>query len=709
MRDYVPSSVGYLDWPSPLQDRTLELDPFVEVELSGKEAVLHFASGDWAPLRFSIPAEGVLRIRIGNRTEESTRDSPLLSGQISEQPAQLGSEDGVLLIEGVGVSASWSAEEGLVFGKLRQVPPWSRPTVLGASGRIRLEDGIDTQSLTSGTRGVSAPQSRASGWMLMFFLESDARVYGGGESFQGPNLRGRIRRMVNCETNTYSGLDAAYINVPFLWSDAGWGIFFNTSAPSRADIASTHSEVIAVAVEEKELDLFLFSGDPATILRHYLSITGMPGSFPDWALGVWMSRCSYMTAVEIESTVDELHAAGCPVDVVHVDAWVSGNAIRDLACNWSIDRQRFPEGWVKRLTDRDVRVSLWHNPYVISGSARAEELERRGFLVKMPDGTLAVTYDKKDRNLIDFTNPAAVGWWKEKVTRVATEEGNSSFKPDFAEEVPEDAIFHDGRSGRELRNEYALLYQRATHEALREMSGDGRVALFCRSGTAGSQRYPCHWAGDTPSTWIGMATALRACLSLSLSGFGIVGHDVGGFYHPGTFEFDRLVSAFDTMDPSVFHPEVEPELFARWSQWGAFSPVMRFHGAGRREPTAYPEPARSVAIKACRTREALRDYLREAARIAAEEGLPMMRPMALAFPEDRDARAAELQYLLGSDILVAPVLEPGGRRTFYLPEGRWLGLVGLAPVEGPGWATVECELGQYPAFVREGAEWPLRR
>ncbi|MGH2811083.1 MAG: glycoside hydrolase family 31 protein [Actinomycetota bacterium] len=690
MSEYQPWSVFYLDWPSPLQEKGIVFDPFAAATPAGEgEAEISLASGKAVKARFTVPLEGVLRVRVAESLGPPV-DGPLVAGRLENRPAVVGSGgDGSLAIEGSGVGARWLSEGGLSFERFRPVAGSSKATVTGASGRVLAEGGGPV------------------GWMQMVALDPDARIYGGGESFQGPNLRGRLRRIVNVETHTFAGLDSAYINVPFFWSDAGWGVFFNTPAPSRADLAFTHSEIAAVAVEGAELDMFVFVGDPGTILRRYQEITGMPGTFPEWALGVWMSRCSYMSAADIEQTLDELNEAGCPVDVVHVDAWVSGNVIRDLACNWSIDRARFPEGWVKRLSDRGVKVSLWHNPYVIQGTELARELDGRGLLVRMPDGTLAVTNDNPDRNLIDFTNPDAVAWWKEQVSRVAREEGNVSFKPDFAEEVPEGAVFHDGRRGRELRNEYALLYQRATHEALSELTDDGKVALFCRSGTAGSQRYPCHWVGDTPSTWTGMVTALRACLSLSLSGFGIVGQDVGGFYRPDRYDFDEFRDAFESMDPSIFEAEVDPELYARWAQWGAFTPVMRFHGTGKREPSAYPEPARSVAIEACRIRESMRGYLSAAAEIAAREGTPMMRPMALAYPHDLTARSADHQYLLGPDILVAPVLAPGGVRTLFVPEGHWAGLVGLGDLEGPGWITVECGLAEFPAFVREGAHWPM--
>ena len=639
------------------------------------------ASGAVVQAGLTTPGEGILRIQLHPESQRSK--SALLVEDVPSEPLGISAGAGGVLLAGGGVDASWSVD-GLSAGLLE--PPGPATPFHPALAK------------TSGGKGED-------GWLFSFGLSPESRIYGGGESYQGPDLRGRIRRMVNCELHAQTGLDLAYLNVPFIWSDAGWGLFFHTSAPVRADLGATYSEMGAVAIEGP-FDLFVITGTPPEILSRYQRLTGLPGRFPDWGLGVWMSRCSYLSADQIDKVIDELEAAQCPIDVIHVDGWMKGNVLRELACNWEVDRSRFPQGWARTLSGRGVRTSLWHNPYVLEGTDLAEELDTSDMLAQLPEGSPGRTGDKQDRFVIDFTEPAAVEWWKSSIRTLASSEAVDAFKPDFAEEVPELATFADGRKGRALRNEYALLYQRATHEVMSDLADDG-VALFCRSGTAGSQRYPCHWVGDSASTWSGMVSALRACLSLSLSGFGFVSHDIGGFWSPTSFNNDELVGAFDRMDDGYFTADVEPELFARWSQWGALSPVMRFHGTGRREPTAYAEPARSAAIFACRFRESLQGYLSLASREATEVGTPMMRPMVLAYPNDPSAVSAELQYLLGPDILVAPILAAGGKRSFYVPGGDWLPLYGLETQSGPGWVTVQCSLEQFPAFVRAGAPWPL--
>jgi alpha-D-xyloside xylohydrolase len=655
--------------PAPLADPSRPVDALASVATAADGLLdVRTVSGRVLTGRLSCPAAGVLRVQLATSAEAlaeaDRRDSALLVVPAAPALPVTQTADGVEVL--VGDLAVAFGPGGLSGGALTAPGP--------------------------GTRWGVQPD----GWLVPFGLGADDAVYGGGECFAGPDLRGGVRTCVNVETHGAVEPDRSYLTVPFVWSDAGWGAWAHTGAPVRLDVAATHPSLVALEVPGPVLDVFVYLGDP---LRQHQAVTGLPGALPDWALGVWTSRCSYLSAAEVSRVLDSYDAADCPVDVVHVDAWPTGNVVKDLTTSWEVDRSRWPAGWAKELTDRGVRLSLWHNSYLRADTAAGADAVAQGLVLRDEAGALLATNDMPDRLVLDFTSTEAREWWRSHVTDLLRSEGAVSVKPDFAEEVPPDAVTADGRTGWDIRNEYAVLYQRASHEAVADVTGEP-VALFCRSGTAGAQRYPTHWVGDTPSTWEGMAAALRACLSLSLSGFGLVATDVGGFWADGAFE--RSERAFADNDPSAFTADVDPELFLRWTQLGVLSPVLRFHGTGVREPWAYPSPYGELAVEAVRLRKRLQPYLVSTAEAAAAEGTPVMRPMVLAFPGDRAARDAHLQYLLGPSILVAPVLSPGGRVRVFAPAGTWEGLAGAPALDGPGWHDVSLDLSAVPAWVRPG-------
>jgi alpha-D-xyloside xylohydrolase len=667
--DHVTSS--WLLRPEPARDPDLQVDRLTRIDVDSEGTVTAATtSGVVVSGRLTRCGLGALRLRLARTSIELDVAAPsaLLVG-VDEQPA--------------------SADD---------LAPWvDELTGMRLLGTL-LGPGFGTGALNR----AGAP----GGWMLSLSLGADDAIYGGGECFQAVDLRGRVRRCVNAEAHGAAGLDTAYLTVPFFWTDSGRGLFVHTGAPVRADLGATHADVLAVAVDDPTLDVFLYAGDPVQMLAQHHHVTGRPGAVPDWALGVWTSRCSYFSAEEIDGIVDGYVAADCPVDVVHVDAWQVGNVIADLSTAWEVDRERFPVGWGKRLADRGVRLSLWHNPYLRAGTAAGDDAIARGFVLTDDDGGFVSTNDMSGRLLVDFTNPDARTWWHDHVVNLLSSEGGVSIKGDFAEEVPPTARCADGRTGWDVRNAYSVLYQQASYAALQQATGSDAAVMFNRSGTAGAQRYPGHWVGDTPSTWSGLASAVRACLSLSLSGFGFVGSDIGGFWTERRVDPDAPEAG--SWEPSSYLADVDPELFVRWTQFGVLSPLMRFHGSGRREPWSYPAPYGDLAVAATRWRPRLAAYLAQAAAEAATVGTPVMRPMPLAFPGERAGRAAPHQWMLGPDLLVAPVLGAGGRVTVWAPPGQWRGLDGAPDLEGrdiqdSGFLDLELPLAALPAWVRDGA------
>jgi alpha-D-xyloside xylohydrolase len=656
--------------------------PFSRVQVDGGRLRGQLSSGMWIAIDASVPLEGTLRLRC--RPESSTTGEQaqglLLPGFRDRAPAVVSAAEDHVVIEGPAVSACWDRDgRGFRFGSYQRFD----------------EPSADTVPVTCGYRPGDAKQPGC--WAEAIRLSPDCGVYGGGESYQGPNLRGRTRRLRNTEVDRAAGRDTAYLNVPLLWSDAGWGLLVNTGSPVKADIAATHSEALLLEIPGDELDLIMFSGDAPTILRRYHELTGRPRRLPDWAFGVWMSRSSYFTAAEMVAVADDLAAADCPVDVMHTDEWLEEIVLNTSAWSTPPDRARYPSGWTDQLSQRGIRTSVWINPYLAAGSDLADWAITCGFITVDGRGEPLGAADNPDTLPVDFYSPDARQWWQDRLARTITEEKIAAVLADFGEELDPGAVLADGSSGAARHNTYGSRYAHAVADAGEQARGDDFVAL-CRSGTAGGQRFAAHWAGDLPATWSGLTSTLRALLSMSLSGLSTVTCDAGGYWTPQSYE--RTRDARRTMAPGQLIAEVDPELYARWAQWAALLPLMRFHGVGVREPTAYPEPARSAVVAACRFRKTLQPYVIEAARIASERGTPIIQPMVLAYPGNRAARDADLQYLFGPKMLVAPLLEPGGVRSLWVPPGLWQPMVGAPQVDGPGWTTVHCALDQFPVWRR---------
>jgi alpha-D-xyloside xylohydrolase len=258
---------------------------------------------------------------------------------------------------------------------------------------------------------------------------------------------------------------------------------------------------------------------------------------------------------------------------------------------------------------------------------------------------------------------------------------------DFAEEIPTDAHYHNKRSGLEMHNLYSLMYQKATFEAVAESSGH-RGIINARSGTAGLQRYPVCWSGDSNCEWEDMANTLRAGLSIGLSGVPFWSCDTAGFDDE--------------------HGNLTPELWIRWSQWAMFQSHVRLHGTGPlRAPWTFGDKAVENFRKYAKLRYRLLPYIYSHAYNATKTGLPLMRAMVLEFEDDPNTYHMEDQYMFGDAFLVAPVYSPVNRRTVYLPAGRWYDYDTGKEHVGASILRIEPPLEVLPLYVRENTIIPM--
>jgi alpha-D-xyloside xylohydrolase len=515
-------------------------------------------------------------------------------------------------------------------------------------------------------------------------------VYGLGERF-GPLVKnGQTVDIWNADGGTSS--EQAYKSVPFYLTNSGYGVLVNDPGHVSFEVGSEAVQRVQFSVEGESLEYFLIAGEtPAAILERYTALTGRPADVPAWSYGTWLST-SFTTDYDeatVTSFIEGMRERGLPLSVFHFDCfWM-----REF--NWSDfewDPRVFPdpEGMLGRLHERRLKVSVWINSYIAQRSPLFREAADAGYLIRRPDGTVW-QWDlwQAGMGVVDFTNPDAVRWFQEKLRRLLRQ-GVDALKTDFGERIPVEALFADGSDPRRMHNLYTQRYNQAVHEVLAE-ERPGEAVLFARSATAGGQQFPVHWGGDSTSSYASMAETLRAGLSLALSGFGFWSHDIGGFE--------------GTPDAGVFK---------RWVAFGMLSSHSRFHGSDSyRVPwmfdddESHPESAVSVTRRFARLKNRLAPYLVAAGREAAATGIPVMRPMVLAFPGDPAVTHLDRQYLFGPDLLVAPVFTESGEVEFYLPAGEWTEWFTGRRITGGRWLRERHRFDSLPLYVREGAVIPL--
>ncbi|BDV31716.1 alpha-xylosidase [Microbacterium terricola] len=509
-------------------------------------------------------------------------------------------------------------------------------------------------------------------------------IYGLGERF-GPYVKnGQSVDIWNADGGTSS--EQAYKSVPFYLSSRGYGLLVNDPGHVSFEVGSESVERVQFAVTGEVLEYFVFAGPtPRDVLARYTALTGRPPVVPAWSYGTWLST-SFTTDYDeatVTSFIEGMAERDLPLSVFHFDCfWM-----REFNwCDFEWDARVFPdpEGMLARLRERRLRISVWINPYIAQRSPLFAEAAASGYLVTRADGSVW-QWDlwQAGMGLVDFTNPDATAWFQSKLRRLM-DQGVDCFKTDFGERIPTDVVWHDGSDPARMHNLYTQLYNRAVHDLLVAERGEGDAVLFARSATAGGQTMPVHWGGDSTSTFASMAESLRGGLSLAMSGFAHWSHDIGGFE--------------GTPDAAVFK---------RWTAFGLLSSHSRFHGSeSYRVPWAFDDEAVDVTRTFSQLKMRLMPYLYQLGLEAAQTGAPVMRPMQFEFPADPAVAYLDRQYLLGPDVLVAPVFTETGDVDFYLPAGEWTSLLTGETVQGGGWRRERHGFDSLPLYARPGAVIP---
>ena len=629
----------------------------------------------------SAVAEGVIKVRIDHHT--GGRRSP--GFEIASEPGA-----GKLMI---------TEEEGiLTAGRLRAVIKrgapwdlsfWDGDTRLTGSGHksqayLTLGPGHTVTAEPAGITGYTADGLAPASHYVHEQLDLGVGevVYGLGERF-GPFVKnGQSIDSWNSDGGTSSEL--SYKNIPFYMTNRGYGVLVNHPEHVSFEIASEAVERVQFSTAGESLEYLVFAGPtPKDVINRYTRATGRPAEVPAWSFGLWLST-SFTTDYDeatVNSFVDGMRDRGIPLSVFHFDCfWMREFNWTDL--EWDARVFPDPKGMLDRLyNERNLHVSIWINPYIAQRSALFAEGAAKGYLVKRPDGSVW-QWDMwvAGMGLVDFTNPDATRWFQDKL-RALLGQGIHAIKTDFGERIPTDVVWHDGSDPQTMHNLYTQLYNAAVFDVLKDVHGEREAVLFARSATAGGQQFPVHWGGDNTSTYPSMAETLRGGLSLASSGFGYWSHDIGGFE--------------GTPDPAVFK---------RWAAFGLLSSHSRLHGSeSYRVPWNFDDEAVDITARFSRLKNSLMPYLYAVSAEAAATGVSGARPMFFEFPQDPAITYLDQQFMLGPDLLVAPVMSASGEVSFYLPAGTWTNWWTGEAVTGGTWRSETHGFDTVPLYVREGA------
>ena len=529
-------------------------------------------------------------------------------------------------------------------------------------------------------------------------LGKDDAIYGLGDKPGCLNKRGYS--YVNWNTDDpaphVDSFKSLYKSIPFfivLGDEYCYGIFADNTYKTTFDFGYENTDYYFVEHEKGELDYYFMPGnDMAEVVGLYTSLTGTTPLYQRWIYGSHQSRWGYYTQDEVLDIADKFRELDIPCDVIHMDIdYMNGYRV------FTFDDKKFPDvkGLSEKLADRGVKLISIIDPGVKKDEdyfMYKEGMEMDAF-AHDTDGSVYENAVWPGTSVFpDFTKQSVRSWWGDK-TKILLEHGISGIWNDMNEPasfngpLPDDVQFEYG-AHEKVHNIYGHFMAKATYEGLAKNDGGKRPFVLTRAAYAGSQKYCGGWTGDNHSIWAHIALSLEQVCNLSVSGLAMCGSDIGGFGSDTT-----------------------PELLVRFYEAAVFVPFFRNHsamGTRRQEPWQFDETTIDAVRKTVKLRYRFIPYIYDLAHECEKTGAPIVRPLVYEYPEDKHVRNISDEYMLGSFVLVAPVIAPGKEaREVYLPDGDWYDYYTGEKYSGGRYILADAPLDKVPVFIKAGAIIPV--
>lgn len=543
------------------------------------------------------------------------------------------------------------------------------------------------------------------------------RIYGCGETYSKLNLKGEKVRIWVAEHQNTSRISRKIIREKLTGKRPERTLDFDCyesyyTQPTfvSSDKYYVHADTNAYAefdFSQKDCTTLYFQETPSFVVEQADSFEelserlsrrlGRQQALPEWIYDGVILGIQEGTAV-VEQKIRRAQEAGVRINGVWCQDWSGCRRTGfgyQVMWNWQWDRGLYPglDHKIAEWKKQGIRFLGYINPFLALEKELYREASEKGYCVKNAAGEdYLVTITTFPAAMIDFTNPSAYAWYKKIIKENMIGLGMGGWMADFGEYLPVDAVLYDGSDPELLHNQWPAIWAELNREAIAECGKEKEIFFFTRAGYTGSvASSSMMWTGDQHVDWSvddGLPSVIPATLSLAMSGYGITHSDAGGY-------------------TTIMHMRRSKELLMRWEEMNVFSPLLRTHEGN--------QPVNNVQFDSdwellehlgkCSVMHAgLKEYLQELVLGQQERGTPVMRPLFYHY-EEEEAYQEKTEYLLGRDVLVAPVCREGERsRSCYLPRDQWTHLF-TGKDYGGGWTQVEAPIGRPPVFIRKGSPY----